>query len=74
MCEEQWNPEQASEWLRAGIANGWCSPVYCDTHEHPFLADSEWTARQAGDDPCIHSVRVFDSAEMSSEVLRDIWD
>jgi hypothetical protein len=44
--------------LDFGVAAGYCSPQFCDTHDGPPLHESEDKSIEYGGDPCIHVVRL----------------
>lgn len=46
-------------WLNTGLENGWCSEMYCDTHEGIPMDDEELAARLNGDDVCMIGVRIL---------------
>ena len=52
------NPVLLVEWLKYGIAMGFCSEPYCAMHDSwpTHLTEDEEIA--AGYDPCAHSVRL----------------
>lgn len=53
------------EWLNYGLAHGYCSELFCHTHENvPALSDEEAAEIDAGGDPCIVGVRVYDEWEI----------
>ena len=57
-----WKLEQ-SEWYAIGVDRGWCSHVYCVTHEGlPFSKEEEGEFEE-GNDLCIHGVRIYELNE-----------
>lgn len=46
-------------WLQTGIERGWCSTIYCHTHDGPPLTDHEYQPYDDGDDICTFSVRIY---------------
>lgn len=46
-----------AEWLAYGRGRGWISPIYCDTHNGMFMTESETAAFDAGEDPCLFTIR-----------------
>jgi hypothetical protein len=49
------------EWLQLGIKEGWCSELVCDTHDGlPSLGPEEDAAWEAGEDPCVAAVRIYE--------------
>lgn len=58
------------QWLKIGLAEGWCGPAVCYTHHGLPLSDAE--AEQFDtDEPCIHIIRLYDSDETRNRVERD---
>jgi hypothetical protein len=50
-------------WLQFGIDNGWAGPPVCETHDGLPMTVEEETAFEAGEDPCIHVMRMYESPE-----------
>jgi hypothetical protein len=48
------------EWIDYGIKRGWCTPVYCDTHDSMELTDLEAQQWDDGEDPCIPVIRIWE--------------
>jgi hypothetical protein len=49
-------------WLQTGIANGWCGPAVCYTHDG--LPTSEAEELEFDDsDPCIHIIRLYEDKD-----------
>lgn len=46
------------EWLQYGIDNGYCTEVFCDTHDGGPASASEWMAFDEGLDLCREVVRI----------------
>jgi hypothetical protein len=46
------------EWLQYGIENGYCTEVFCDTHDGGPASTSEWLAFDEGLDLCRQVVRI----------------
>jgi len=46
------------EWLQYGLDNGFCSEVFCDTHDGGPSSESEWIAFDEGLDLCREVVRL----------------
>ena len=63
------------EWLAYGIAKGFCSPSYCDTHEGGPLAELEQEQFDRGDDPCVIAIRLGNETEWSedAQAFEDNW-
>lgn len=47
------------KWLQKGIEAGWVSDIVCDTHDGLPQTEEEGIMWEAGEDPCIHGVRVY---------------
>ena len=47
-----------AEWLAEGIEAGWCSEVFCGSHDTTPLSEVELEMWEEGDDPCSALVRV----------------
>jgi len=47
------------EWITTGIANGWCSPPICITHDGYPTTEEEDEEFEKGFDPCIHVIRPY---------------
>ena len=47
------------DWLHQGVTEGYCSAVYCDTHD-VLMTSAESSRFEAGEDPCIPVVRVYE--------------
>lgn len=45
-------------WLEYGISQGYCTNVFCNTHDGYPMAESEEEAWDEGFDPCAFMVRV----------------
>lgn len=61
---------QFDEWVRAGIAAGWCGPPVCSTHDGTPLSDAELDEFEQGD-PCIHIIRLYADADTKAAVEAD---
>lgn len=48
-----------AEWVAYGVDRGWCSFAVCDTHDGVPMTDSEETAWEEGNDPCIPVLRLW---------------
>lgn len=60
-----------NEWLKTGIENKWVSPSFCETHDGvPLSYDEEEEAEEHGEYPCVHVLRLFESQELFTEVLK----
>lgn len=47
------------EWLEMGIANNWCSDLFCWTHEWLPMDGEEMNAYEPGDGSCYTCVRLL---------------
>jgi hypothetical protein len=48
------------DWLNLGIEAGYCSPVVCNTHDGLPSTEEEDQAWEAGGDPCVPAVRLYE--------------
>lgn len=55
------------EWLKFGFEQGFCGPAVCETHDGLPMSEAEYVAFETND-PCIHVVRLYESAEMKAAV------
>jgi hypothetical protein len=55
------------EWLDYGVSHGFCSGVYCYTHDGPPLTETEVEIYEEGSDPCCASVRLGTEALWEEE-------
>ena len=46
------------DWLVYGVAKGYCTPQYCDTHDGGYWTETEAAQLEEGYDPCCHVVRL----------------
>ena len=58
------------EWLDYGQKQNWCSQIVCDTHEGIPMSSVELSEFEITD-PCIHALRVYESAGEREAVLKD---
>jgi hypothetical protein len=56
------------EWLQQGLSNGFCGPAICYPHDGLPLSEQENEAYDAGDDPCIHIIRLYEDLEAKKAV------
>jgi hypothetical protein len=56
------------EWLAYGMAQDWCGPAVCNTHDGTPMSDSEFDQFDDGDDPCIHIIRLYGDLEAKRAV------
>jgi hypothetical protein len=50
-------------WVKVGYDAGWCSPPVCFTHDGVPMTASEDEQMTEGDEPCVHVVRLYESAD-----------
>jgi hypothetical protein len=50
-------------WAKIGYDAGWCSPPVCFTHDGIPMTASEDEDMTEGNDPCVHIVRLYESAD-----------
>ena len=65
------------EWLTLGVALGYCTNQYCETHDGSPLHETEEIAWEAGWDPCIHVVRLGTPGDWEldiSDILTETGD
>ena len=55
------------EWIQLGMDEGWCGPPVCHTHDGVPTTEAEDLEFDEGD-PCIHIVRMYDSAQTKIDV------
>ena len=61
--EGQIKPEDAQafrEWLETGTGKGWVSYGHCMTHDYVPMRQEEIEEEEAGGDPCIVVLRVWE--------------
>lgn len=71
MTEPRFSADDFDSWLKQGLAQGWCGPAVCYTHDGLPMSDSEADSFDDGDETCIHVIRLYESAEQRSRVERD---
>ncbi len=59
-----------ANWLEYGMEQGYCTTVYCDTHDGVPLTEAELELWEEGDDPCHHSVRLIAHEDSLKELTR----
>jgi hypothetical protein len=47
------------EWLAYGMANKFCGPVVCETHDGMPLTEEEDNEFMEGSDPCVPVIRLY---------------
>lgn len=50
-------------WMKIGYDSGWASPPVCYSHDGVPLTAGEVEELDVGEDPCIHVVRLYESAD-----------
>ena len=48
------------DWRDLGIANGWISEPFCDTHDAGYLTEEEEKEWEEGNDPCMPVFRIWE--------------
>jgi hypothetical protein len=48
------------EWRDLGIARGWISEPFCDTHDAGPITEEEEEAWENGEDPCMFVFRIYE--------------
>jgi hypothetical protein len=56
------------EWLQQGLSNGFCGPAVCYPHDGLPMSEQEDEAYDAGDDPCIHIIRLYEDLEIKKAI------
>ena len=59
------------EWIVIGMNNGWCGVPLCEMHDGLPYTKEEMEELDAGHDPCIHVIRLFNSPEDKAEAEAD---
>ena len=56
---KEWNDR--ADWIQYGIAKGWCSDVYCNTHDGgmQYWTEEEHEQWNEGGDPCQSVIRIL---------------
>jgi len=50
-------------WARIGYESGWCSPPLCYTHDGVPMTATEIEELDAGEEPCLHVIRLYESMD-----------
>lgn len=58
------------EWIEYGASRGYCTTVYCDTHDGTPMTEAELSLWDQGEDPCHHSVRIIGHESDLKELAR----
>ena len=56
------------EWLQFGFDQGWIGPPVCYTHDGMPMTDLEEAELDAGYDPCMHLIRLYEDTTAKSSV------
>lgn len=56
------------DWLQYGMAQGWCGPAVCETHDGMPLSEEEYNEFDEGNDPCINIIRLYEDAGQKAGV------
>jgi len=62
------------DWRDLGIANGWISEPFCDTHDVKFLTEEEEQAWENGEDPCMMVFRIYEDKIETDSYQKSIFD
>jgi len=55
------------EWLQEGLANKFCGPAVCYTHDGLPLTDQEYAEFEEAD-PCVHIIRLYEDEQTKAAV------
>lgn len=58
------------QWLKIGLAEGWCGPAVCYTHDGLPMSDAEADQFEEND-PCLHIIRLYENEQQRSDIERD---
>lgn len=56
------------EWVAIGMKNEWCGPPVCSTHDGVPTSLDEEESFDAGYDPCIHIIRLYENGDVKGNV------
>lgn len=59
------------EWLEQGYRNGWVGPPVCEIHDGFPMSEDELSELDAGNDPCMHMLRLYETAEHKAAIEND---
>jgi hypothetical protein len=62
------------DWRDLGIANGWISEPFCDTHDSGYMTDEEEQAWENGEDPCMMVFRIYEDKIETDSYQQSIFD
>ncbi len=62
------------DWRDLGIASGWISEPFCDTHDAKFLTEEEEQAWENGEDPCMMVFRIYEDKIEVNGYQQTIFD
>jgi hypothetical protein len=55
------NDKAFNEWLGKGVASGWITEPFCNTHDgDPYMTEEEEQEWEDGGDPCMVVVKLLD--------------
>lgn len=60
--------DEFADWLAEGIARGWCSDQFCETHDGGPISDREQDAWAEGEDFCRHMVRLGSPTDWDNDL------
>ena len=55
------------EWVGIGFHAGFCSDAVCETHQGLPATEEEMELWEAGEDPCVAGVRVYQPGELHDD-------
>jgi hypothetical protein len=58
-------------WLEDGMAQGWCGPDVCSTHDGTPTTEAEDEEFDAGQDPCLPIIRLYADPETKQAVEKN---
>lgn len=61
-------PPDFDAWLAQGIAQGWCGPAVCQTHDGTPISLAEENEFDDGDDLCLHIIRLYSDRDTQQAV------
>lgn len=56
------------EWLQQGLSSGFCGPAICYPHDGLPTSQQEDESYDAGEDPCMHIIRLYEDLETKKAV------
>lgn len=58
-------------WLQVGLEQGFCGPAVCQTHDGTPVTAAEDDDFMAGQDPCVHILRLYPDTATAKAVERN---